>query len=844
MASLVPSIFRRSKKPVRMDQNGWAEEYMSFAGNMYPIGSMGFQTTSNAEPIENNFEAFVSQAYKSDGILFAVCLARMLVGSQIRFQYQSLNRGRPGNLFGKPELSILENPWDNGFTSDLVSKAFQHADIGGNHYAVTEGAGPDARIRVLRPDWTDIILTRPPAESRKSDIAGYLFRPGGTMDESKWETFPIDGSRGTVAHWAPIPDPDAQYRGMSWIPPIMEELRGDKSIMKHKRRFFDNGATLQTIIGLKDVPNNEQFQKARENFARNHMGVDNAYKPLFVAGGVDVHALNADMQQIDFINVGGHGEPLALDTPVPTPSGWTTMGEIRKGDEVFGRDGSVQHVLKVHPVHHGRKCYKVEFNDGTSVVCDSTHLWTVFDRRARMKQLTVTAQEMKNLVEDARQYERRVAVDMNTVLDCPEADLPIDPYVLGAWLGDGYSAEAAVCGAPDDLKYIQEQFEERGYITRMRNTAPGKVSAFGVLGSFCATLREVGVMGDKHVPAPYLRASRDQRMDLLRGLMDTDGSVSVGGQCEFSTQWIHLALQVAELVRSLGFRTRVSRKSDSRSKTGESCILTFRVDGSDPTQIPFLLPRKVARCEVAPRLRVMHRSVVSVSECESVPVRCITVSSDDHLFLVGDGLVPTHNTRICAAGRVPPVLVQIMEAMRGTPLTGDNFKAAKQMFIEMTMLGLWQSLAQSYSVLVPKQPNARLWYDTRDVAFLRENMDLLAQTQQVRAATIASYIQAGFTPKSSVAAEVNADPTLLEHTGLVSVQLFEPGAGTPDPNGNADTADPNGPANKPDTAQNAPGADGPNNAPNKPGRPPGKSAKGKRYDELPSIPVAERLELE
>lgn len=506
MASIIPPLFRR-KKPVRMDQNGWADQFLAFGGNMYPIGGMNLSATSNAEPIDNNFEAYVNQVYKSDGILFAVCVARMMVGSQIRFQYQRMNKGRPGVLFGTRNLSILENPWDNAFTSDLVARAFQHADLGGNHYAVTEGGRGSNRLRVLRPDWTDIILTKPPAEARKSDIAGYLFRPGGTLDETLWETFPIDGSKGTVAHWAPIPDPDAQYRGMSWITPILEEVKGDKAIMKHKRKFFENGATFQTIIGLKDVPNNEAFQKAKEKFAREHMGVDNAYKTLFVAGGVDAKVLNADMQQLDFINTGGHGE-----------------------------------------------------------------------------------------------------------------------------------------------------------------------------------------------------------------------------------------------------------------------------------------------------------------------------------------------TRICAAGRVPPVLVQIMEALRGTPLTGDNFKAAKQMFIEMTMLGLWQSLAQSYSVLVPQEPNARLWFDTRDVAFLRENIDLVAQTEQKRAATIASYIQAGFTPDSSVDAVVSADPTLLKHTGLVSVQLFEPGAGTADPDGNATTPNPNGPANQPAKPANAPGADGPNNGPDKPGRP--KSAKGKRYDELPSIPMVERKEAE
>lgn len=305
-----PSILRRIKGLLRFDVQTWAEQVMIFGNNSYPLGGFGASASEDHEDVPNDFESYVSQAYKGSGAVFAGMEAWRLAFCEIRFQYQRMVKGRPGALYGVPALGLLENPWDNAFTADLLARAINHVHLGGNHYVVTEGVDENARLRVLRPDWVSIILTAPPNKAVKSDIAGYLYKPGGTEDKTLWKVYPIDGSQGTVAHWAPIPDPDAQYRGMSPLTPILTEIQSDRSIIKHKQKWFSHGASPSIAVSFKDIVTDEQFAKMMKAVKREHTGVDNAYKPMFLGGGADVKVLNA--QPIDWLNVGGHGETRIL----------------------------------------------------------------------------------------------------------------------------------------------------------------------------------------------------------------------------------------------------------------------------------------------------------------------------------------------------------------------------------------------------------------------------------------------------------------------------------------------------------------------------------------------------
>lgn len=525
------------------------------------------------------------------------------------------------------------------------------------------------------------------------------------------------------------------------------------------------------------IPTKAQFDDIVDMMESRHAGITNAYRTLYLTAGADATVVGSNLQQMDFTGVQGRGEPLALDTPIPTPTGWTTMGEIKPGDQVIGRDGRPANVKAVGPVHLNRQCYRVTLKDKTSIVADASHLWVATDRQtARRAERIYTTQELYEVF--AAEYSNgvggyRLFLPQSPVVELPDTDLLIDPYVLGAWLGDGQTAGAAICGAREDLKYIASEIEARGYRTTMWQTNEDKVDVIGIPGGLLAALRAEGVLGNKSIPAQYMRASAAQRMDLLRGLMDTDGSVGDGnGRCEFTSKWHSLASQVVELARSLGYRATLSRRADARSRTGETWRVSFRVEQD---RIPFLLPRKVDRCIAAGEPSVANRSVVRIEPVESVPVRCIAVDTEDHLFLAGEGFVPTHNTRISVLSRVPAPLLGISEGLAGSSLNAGNFGMARRMFADTWVYPALQDLAAALAPLVKVPTDAELWFDTADMPILREDGKDAAEIEQIKAATITMYVREGFTAESAVAAVIGQNVNLLKHSGLVSVQLQPPG---------------------------------------------------------------------
>jgi hypothetical protein len=304
MAKIWETLFGRGKAPEeRLSMGDWAQMF-SFNGNQYPLSISSNTPYQKKEEPEGNYEGLISGAYKRNGVIFACCVARQLLFSEARFQFQGLKDGRPGDLFGTPELEILEKPWPNATTGEMLSRAIQDVDLGGNFFCVREGK----RLRRLRPDWVDIILTAPPAESAKSDVAGYIYKPGGTENREDWEIYPIDGSNGKVAHWAPLPDPELQYRGMTWMTPVLREIEADGLATEHKTAFYKNAATPNIAVSFKETVTEEQFREFMKSINENHTGPQNAYKTLYLGGGADVTPLTIDFQALDFKKIQGAGE--------------------------------------------------------------------------------------------------------------------------------------------------------------------------------------------------------------------------------------------------------------------------------------------------------------------------------------------------------------------------------------------------------------------------------------------------------------------------------------------------------------------------------------------------------
>ena len=355
------------------------------------------------------------------------------------------------------------------------------------------------------------------------------------------------------------------------------------------------------------------------------------------------------------------GKALALDTPIPTPPGWRTMGDLAPGDFVFDESGAPTAVVEVTPPLIDRPCREITFSDGQRIVADAAHQWVTIDKNGR--RYGRQRQAIRTTDDIARSM--RVDGEMNhhVLLAGPvqyptRMDLPIEPYTLGAWLGDGTTTAAAITCCDEE---ILEQISGEGYPVRRLTYAPHLYS-IGATGrtrdsstgryerneSLSSQLRNLGMREGKYVPRPYLEASVHQRLAILQGLMDTDGYVDdIAGRCEFTSTNEDLADGVVELATSLGFRPI---KSEGRATlNGVDKGPKYRVKFT-PDRPVFRLSRKLAR-QKAPEARFHRfRAIDVVREVASVPVRCIQVAAPSGMFLASKSFIPTHNSSLGRLG--------------------------------------------------------------------------------------------------------------------------------------------------------------------------------------------------
>jgi replicative DNA helicase len=377
----------------------------------------------------------------------------------------------------------------------------------------------------------------------------------------------------------------------------------------------------------------------------------------------------------------GIGKALALDTPLPTPTGWTTMGEVVVGDQLLGANGLPTTVVAATEVMEGRPCYEVEFSDGTVIVADKEHQWLTETRASRRsaQQAATSCKRYRNqrTFPEVRTTEeiaatlrchtadRRLNHSVRNCrpLDLPEADLLIPPYALGVWLGEGTSQAAHFTSAdPEIAVHIEAEGLRVGGRARFVSDPVPAPTCNDCEGPSCglvqcqtcrdrhgtvqARLRTLGVLGKKHIPSDYLRASIAQRRALLAGLLDTDGTVMPTGLVQFCTTSTQLAQDVRELVISLGYRCGMAaRKGRGRSeRSAIAYILTFSTEDDVFWVERKRLAHKQRRRYSPARSRA--RYIVDVRPTRSVPVRCVQVDNDDHLYLAGESMVPTHNSTL------------------------------------------------------------------------------------------------------------------------------------------------------------------------------------------------------
>lgn len=372
-----------------------------------------------------------------------------------------------------------------------------------------------------------------------------------------------------------------------------------------------------------------------------------------------------------------NGKALALDTEIPTPDGWRRMMDIHVGDYVFGQDGKPSLVTLESEIFH-KTMYRVTFDDGATVDASEDHVWTVqtlnsmqtcrriSKTKARLyrrkheyrgdgwHELT-TKDMLANYIKVRRdgRIEYRYRVPMNAAVEYPERNLPIHPYLLGAWLGDGTSKSAHITINETEISEMKRIFEKCGEtITQIK--AKDRAPCFRIgkqtesrydSGSFYKRLKSLGVIRNKHIPEQYMTASVAQRWSLLQGLMDTDGCCSKDGQCEFVQKKREICEQVLELCASLGIKARIHEKQATCS--GKLAGTVYRIIFfTDSAHSCFRMERKRLRLKDTIANRTKYKAITRIERIYDVPSKCIAIDNDSRLYLAGRQYTATHNTGV------------------------------------------------------------------------------------------------------------------------------------------------------------------------------------------------------
>ncbi len=531
-------------------------------------------------------------------------------------------------------------------------------------YAIDEDGHELAWFPALSPQ---VMLTGATG-SGKTSMAHALL---GKITQHGWPVWVLDAKRVEFLDFRDWPN--VQIVAGS-IPAQVALVRRVWELMEYRYRLIEEGAaTVRDFEPL--VVFLDEFAEFRNNliewYAQIKVKGDPTKPPTLAevaslarkARTARIHlVLSTQRPDAEFLG----GEALATDTPIPTPDGWTTMGEIQVGQQVLAADGRVTTVTATTDVSVGRPCYRVAFSDGSAIATDENHLWAARRTAGHTDDATriVTTGELADSLRTV-DGTRTWAVPVAAALDLPDVDLPIDPWRLGYLLGAGHDPAGAIVTAADR--------ESLAWVHSPGCRASSGVSVIGVITTpahhgaplritLDDGMRDLRALPATHIPAVYLRASAAQRAQLLAGLLDAAGTCTIRdtgpastAEVSFTSADRRLADGVMELTASLGFvpttdgcgpagkdRGPVPDVADRVTRPGWRVVFTAdrQVFGSG-------LPQRILERSLACRGRgfARQREVVAVDRVASVPVRCISVDSPDHLYLTGRAFIPTHNCR-------------------------------------------------------------------------------------------------------------------------------------------------------------------------------------------------------
>jgi phage portal protein BeeE len=256
-----------------------------------------------------SFDTFARDYFKGNSVVFSVFLARMRVFGQARFAWRRYVDGRPGELHTSPDLALFDRPWANGTSGEMLGRMELDTGLAGNNFYTlcdqTGRLGKAARandglfMARLRPDRVKILIDAPSGDVNGPDarIIGFSYTSPGRAGDP-WFFLPEE-----VSHYSPIPDPEARYRGMSWLTPVIREVLADRAMTQHKTTFLRQGASPSMVVKMSDDLDDDEFTAFVAKFKAMYEGVNNAYKTIFVAGGADITPLTFNFKDLDLGNM-------------------------------------------------------------------------------------------------------------------------------------------------------------------------------------------------------------------------------------------------------------------------------------------------------------------------------------------------------------------------------------------------------------------------------------------------------------------------------------------------------------------------------------------------------------
>lgn len=265
----------------------WAQ--YAFAGNAYTLPVQTTYGDGSVEKIDPSFAGNVVGAYRANGVVAGCIAARGYLFSQANFQFQDRRDGRYGDFFGTDALEILEKPWPNGSTAELLWRMEQDVSLAGNFYCRREPMAfrNEDRLTRLRPDRVEILL------DATENIVGYKIGDVASGDE---QVFPVEA----ICHWSPQPDPLSRYRGMAWLTPVVRNVIAHNAATTHKSKFFEHGATPNMVVKVPKEVGRDEFERLVEKVKDQNTGTDNAYKTLWLGMGADVTVVGNTFEQMSF----------------------------------------------------------------------------------------------------------------------------------------------------------------------------------------------------------------------------------------------------------------------------------------------------------------------------------------------------------------------------------------------------------------------------------------------------------------------------------------------------------------------------------------------------------------